>query len=124
MYDLKLSELLGYIFGGEVAKEKLDYEGDSLRFVLGPLLTKSEEWAYEEEVRCVFSNKHRDERIFSYYKRLLLKMPPIKRIIVGCKADRDFIKDIKEVSGSIPISQMKIVDGEYKLVEAPLNKTT
>lgn len=74
-------------------------------------------WGYEEEVRCVFPNNKPNERIYTYYKKTLLKMPPIKRVIVGCKADKDFVDRIKESNSSIPITKMKAVDGKYLVKE-------
>ena len=102
---------------GTFLNEKFDYEGNHFLFVLDPLLRKSEDWKYEQEVRCVFSNNKRDKKIYPYYRKLLLKMPPIKKVIVGCKADKDFVNKIRLLNASIPITRMKEVDGKFKLEE-------
>ena len=54
-------------------------------------------------------------------QKTLLKMPTIKKIYLGCKADDDFIKEMKDKCGSIPVVKMKKVDGEYKLEETTLD---
>ena len=44
-------------------------------------------------------------------------MPKIKRIFLGCKEDRKFEKDLKKISGNIPICRMKIINGKYKVAK-------
>ena len=114
--NFQLTKLLEYMLGSDFLKKELDYDDESLLFAVEPLLTKSEDWHYEQEIRCAFSIKKRDKRIFDYRKKTLLKMPKIKRIILGCKSDKDFVNKIKGISGDIPIQKMGMVKGKYKLV--------
>lgn len=108
--------VLGHDFIGEEIKANVDLYG----FVLKPLLTKFTDWKYEKEVRCIFTTKFTDERVWSDGDKVLLRMPKPRRIYVGCKADEDYIRDIKKVVGDIPVQRMKIVDGKYAVEEDSL----
>ena len=114
----ELYKVLSIIFGHQFAGEDVDAEDEKYSFMYKPLLTKSLDWHYEDEVRCVYSFKKRDPKIYKSLDDegktvLLLKMPKIKRIFLGCNANKETEKEIRECSGDIPIIKMKKKKDEY-----------
>lgn len=113
----ELAKLLGIIFAHRFLKEEIDYEKEEYQFALRPILTKADVWSYEAEVRCVYSKNKPNERILSGENGCkLLKMPPIKRIIVGCNAEEEFVRKMVEASDGIPVERMRRADDEYSIV--------
>lgn len=87
-----------------------------IKNIMKPFLTKSKEWQYEEEVRCIFTKEN--ENIFQKDNRTLLKMEtPITAIYIGCKACEKDIKAITEIANSngIKVKKMKQNDHYYKV---------
>lgn len=114
----ELCKTLEVIFGHEFLNKDVDGDDSKYSFMIKPLLTKSIDWQYEGETRCVYSAKKRDPKIYDYTDKdgktsTLLTMPKIKKIYLGCKADDDFIKDIKNMSKDIPVIRMKMKENEY-----------
>ena len=107
------------LFGHELANELVDTNKEEYKFLLNPIFRKSIDWEYESEVRCVFSKKETDERVSSTIengkKLVLLDMPKIKNIYIGCKATPDFIQKVKEKANGIPIHKMEKNKDEYGL---------
>lgn len=119
--EFDLYKALQIIFGHQLAKKEVDAEDEKYSFLYKPLLTKSLDWIYEGEVRCVYSINKRDPKIYESTNDkgetiLLLKMPKIKRIYLGCKSSSSFEKTIREYSGDIPLFKMKKKEEEYGLV--------
>lgn len=117
---LQLSKAMSIYFGNEFNGKKVDTKDESLMFVLEPLLTKSSDWLYENEVRCIFSIDQADGRIVKDPSgRLLLKMPPIRRVYIGCRADKDFKDEIMEEAQkkNIPVTVFKQSKERYEILE-------
>ena len=118
--EFKLYKALQIVFGHQLAKKDVDAEDEKYSFLYSPLLTKSLDWIYEGEIRCVYSINKRDSKIYEATNDkgetiLLLKMPKIKRIYLGCKSSSSFEKTIRECSGDIPLFKMKKKEKEYGL---------
>ena len=118
--EFELYKTLQIIFGHQFVGEDIDVENEKYSFLYKPLLTKSLDWEYEGEIRCVYSLNKRDPKIYEGLNDkgetiLLLKMPKIKAIYIGCKMDNNSEKTIRECSGDIPIYKMKKKNGEYGL---------
>ena len=111
----KLVKLMEVILGHDFVNEKIDANNDLYSFALEPLLTKSRDWKYEKEVRCVFSKNEANERIFIEDDKILLKMPTPTKIYLGCKVSESFADEIKKYSNNIPIEYMKISVSKYKV---------
>ena len=116
----QLSKAMSIYFGNEFNGKEVDTKDESLMFVLEPLLTKSITWSYENEVRCIFSVDQADERISkdpSGY--LLLKMPPIRRVYIGCRANEDFKGKIMEEARkkNIPVTVFKQSEECYDILD-------
>lgn len=116
----RLTDILKIIFGHQFAGAEIDAEKEEFKFILDPLLTKSKDWEYEGEVRCVYSSKNRDSKIKDSFNKngepiILLDMPRIKKIYLGCKAEKSFVSKIKSISGDIPIYKMKLCKNKYGL---------
>lgn len=99
--------------------EEVDNTNKEYNFITKPLLTKSIDWKYENEVRCIYSKKKLNPKITEIVDKedkktkLLLAMPPIKKIYIGCRAEKKFILDVKRICGDIPVIRMKMKDDEY-----------
>ena len=107
-----------------LGKEISDDDVEKYSVAYEPLLTKSEDWQYEGEVRCVYSSKRRDSKITEGKDAdgnpaLFLTMPKIKAIYIGCNATNEFKNKVKAISKDIPIIEMRIKEGEYGL--EPIN---
>lgn len=115
----RLTEIMGIIFGNEFNGKEVDTSDEALAFALEPLLTKSTAWSYENEVRCIFSKGKLDKRIHrDEEKRYLLEMPKIKKIYIGCNADKTFINKIKNTRDkSIPVVVFKRSNERYEINE-------
>lgn len=111
----KLTKLIEVILGHDFVNEKIDANNDLYGFTLKPLLTKSKDWKYEKEVRCVFSKSESNERIFNKDDKILLRMPKPTKIYLGCKATESYADEIKKYSGDITVEYMKISASEYKV---------
>ena len=111
----KLVKLMEVILGHDFVNEKVDANNDLYSFALEPLLSKSKDWKYEKEVRCVFSKNETNERIFTKDDKILLKMPNPTKIYLGCKAPESFVDELKKYAGDIPIEYMKIAVSKYKV---------
>ena len=116
----KLYETLQIHFGHEFMGREIDFSNSEYDFISKPLLTKSIDWEYEGEVRCVYSAKKLDPKIKrigkKWNKKLVLEMPPAKAIYIGCAASSAFVQKIKKISGEAPVYKMEKKDGEYGLV--------
>lgn len=123
--NFKLAKAFEVILGHDFVGEKVNFEDDELQFALTPVLTKYIDWKYEKEVRCGYSAKQPNDKIHPGVDRVgkpikLLEMPSIKKIYIGCKADKTFIEEIKKVHKNIPLYQMVREEGKYTLVAKPL----
>lgn len=78
-----VSRILAY----DYFKEDVDLSDKSFnKMIMAPFFTKSTDWSYEEEIRCVYSSSQLNDDVTSDMERYFLKMPKIKRIYIGCKA--------------------------------------
>ena len=120
MPDFKLFETLEIFFGHEFLNKEIDFTNGEYDFMCEPLLTKSLDWKYEGEIRCVYSAKKLDPKIKRIGKKrkrkLVLEMPEARAIYVGCNATNAFVNRIKKISGDTPVYKMEKKDGEYGLV--------
>ena len=119
--SFELSNLLEISLGHNFANKEIDGSNDEYRRFIKPLLTKSSDWIYEDEIRCIYSSTKRDNKIYDAEdekgaKIILLKMPLIKTIYIGCNATEGFIKKIKNISRDIPVKRMKALDDKYQLI--------
>ena len=115
-----LYQTLKIIFGCEFANEEVDADNENNQFILSPILTKSFDWQYEKERRCIFSNKKRDSRIKAITKDgkklILLDMPPIKNIYLGCNASKRFINKIRRIKRDAQLYKMSTLEDKYGLI--------
>lgn len=115
--------VLGYILSDEqvnVSNRKIIYN------VLRPFFTKSKDWKYEEEVRCILNKD-----CTGVYKKegiTLYEMPTqISRVYLGCKIDTsakeymDLIKIAKEKN--IEVVTLKASECSYSLEQKHSNES-
>lgn len=113
-----VEKVLGIVLGHKFLNIDIDVTNKKYLFFLDPLFTKAKEWEYEGEVRCIFSKKKEQDGLYQNKdKDYLFKMPAIKNIYVGYKADDKFIKDIRKLAkpNKIPVKKMEIQKDRYKL---------
>ena len=124
MVSFDLAKSLEVFLGHKIAEKEIDYKDPKVQFVLSPLLTKSKDWEYEGERRCVFSKKGRGKIPGIYedwiekdkeIKGSFFRMPEYKAIYVGCNASEDFISELSKYSKQPP-KRMKKLAEEYGLV--------
>lgn len=122
LLNFSFTDALEIYFSHEIANKEIDTNDPDKQFLLEPIFTKSIDWEYEGEIRCVFSKMVEDERIYKIIdddgeEKTLLKMPKIKRIYLGCNAKEDFIKTISDIAGDIPVVKMKKCEDKYGVEE-------
>ena len=118
----RLYDCFEILFASMHLKTDIDYTKDEYQFLIEPLLMKSSDWSYEKEIRCVYSLKKKDHKIFEKTiikdekpKVLqLLSMPKPVAVYVGCKANKDFIGKIKSVNENVPVFKLKIKENKYE----------
>ena len=103
-----------------------DYIGEKLTYqdkefadkMLKPLYTKSTDWSYEKEIRCILSDTEPNTLGYSFDgKNNYIKMN-ITKIYIGSKAEHNDLKEliILAKERKIPIVYMKEAKDEYLIV--------
>lgn len=123
----KLYDLSARIMAKLLQFNNIQFEDDWLIQNYGePFITKSLEWKYEDEVRCLFyepliQNKYpniKDKEGKNIDGKYLYNVPTrITKVILGCKIkqeDKNRIIAKCKLLG-IPIEEMKTSDNQYKL---------
>lgn len=90
-----------------------------IRKGLQSFLTKSDDWAYEKEVRCLFSMKSSDQFTSIGEGKYLYIMPtPITEIYLGCKIDKDNKEKIIQLAKEkdIKVYQYLTSSDKYELL--------
>ena len=111
----KLKKVMEYVLGHDFFGEKPDTNEKLFQYVFEPLTTKSLEWEYEKEVRCVFSKNERNKSIRFNGQEFLLQMPKPTKIYLGAKAPHDFLAKVKGVAEDIPIIRLEITPGIFEV---------
>ena len=88
--NINLYDAISRVLAFDFLNEKISYKDKKFAdIMLNPLYTKSLEWAYENEVRCVLSDEEYNTSGFFYSdNKCMLKMN-ISRIYIGSKAFGD-----------------------------------
>lgn len=123
--SLKIKKLMYKVLWHHYEKSKFEVnENDESKYMLSilPFLTKSDEWEYEKEVRCMLS-KNNSKAILQDDNRYYYSMKRIKSMILGCRVssdDRDKMIKIAE-SRNLPIYEMVLSKDTYKLEKKQIN---
>lgn len=56
------------------------------QLTLEPFITKSDQWSYEEEVRCLLTSSSKTQNLIKDDDQYFYKMPNPTKIYVGCRA--------------------------------------
>lgn len=119
-HGLDLMHATARVLAGDFVGNPIDYSDKKFsEKMLAPFFYKSKDWSYEEEVRCVLSDK--EDNVDGYYfddGRTLLKIK-IKRILVGSRANSDKLQELFRLANNrnIPIVYMKESNDSYSIVE-------
>ena len=105
-------------------KETDDEITSHLKETLDPFFVKSNDWQYEEEVRCLYSKTKLSDNIEYDGKRYILNIGYPTAIYIGCKTAGDELDHLYRLAENrgIPVYFMKksedtfdvVVDKEYK----------
>ena len=116
------AKVLGYLYTNDVIDESDD---KLIKSIIEPYLTKSFEWKYEDEIRCVFSKSSKNDDIYFIEKpsrpegvQYLYHMPTkVTKIFLGCKISSEREQNICELAKelNIPIVKMKPDNDIYRL---------
>jgi len=92
--------------------------------IMRPLFTKSDDWSYEEEIRCVYSSNQENKDIEFDMDRHYLKMQRIKKVYIGCKAEGTNLGDLIEKcqDRGIAVTFMKESNGSFSIIVDPNRK--
>ena len=84
----KIYKAVSHEIGLEILgrKTKLEDLEKDLEETLKPFFIKSKDWAYEKEVRCLYSKFKHNENIKKVDNKYILNVGIPKKIYVGCKA--------------------------------------
>ena len=119
--NFRFTDALEILFGHNFAGKEVDTSRPECQFILDPLFIKSVDWSYEGEVRCVYSKSNPDPKIYKVEDangvKMLLKMPKIKKIYLGCNASNEFVNQINGIAGDIPVIKLMTCSDEYGLKE-------
>lgn len=112
--NFNLEKALRTVCAYDFIGRKLDIVNDNtIREIMKYALTKSNNWKYEEEVRCIYYSSNK--LLFKHEKGYLLNMGKIKRIYLGCKMSDEDKKYMEEHSNGIDIVEMKASKKEFKI---------
>jgi hypothetical protein len=91
--------------------------------VMSPFLTKSLDWKYEKEVRCLASQKETNKGICKNGDFWLFSMPEITAVYLGCKMAESTSKEIIKLAKSlnIPVFRIQESNEKYGLNKTPVN---
>lgn len=105
---------------------------ENFKDILKPFYVKSNDWSYEEEIRCVYSSRKLKDNIDIQDGRFVLKMDYPTAIYIGSKAENDELDHLIELceNRGIPVHFMKedeetfsiVVDEEKKYVKKKIEK--
>lgn len=91
------------------------YENKIIKKGLSSFLSKSIDWSYEEEVRCLFSLNNDNEFTFIGNDKYLYHMPTnIKTIYLGCKISKDNKEKIIQLAKEKNIKVYQFIESEKK----------
>lgn len=113
--ELMVSRALAFDF----LDEKIDFNDEEFASnVLKPLHTKSSDWSYEHEIRCILSDSDLNMKGYKIEEGLFLLEMKIRRILIGSKADDESISELIELANNrmIPIVFMKEDEKSYAIV--------
>ena len=115
-HTVSLYKLLTHSLALDLLKKKdeMKYDTGELKEFLEPIFTKSTDWAYEEEVRCLYSNKTIKEPLFiNDDNKVALEIENPTAIYIGCKAVGTYLNQLIELAKNrnIPVYFMR--DSKY-----------
>ena len=125
--EIKIYKLMSHIFALRILGKEVKQLDTSLNFneTLAPFYTKSKEWSYEKEVRCLYSKKEINDKIYlNDQGKYELKMNYPTVIYIGDKANDNELNDLIILANNrqIPIHFMKKDNKTFSIIEDKLKK--
>lgn len=118
--EFPLYELTCIVSSYMLTDSKIDFDDQNIIIKgMKTFLTKSKEWSYEEEVRCVFSTENEEEFKSIGNGKYLYTMPTaIKKIYLGCKISEENKEKITKIAKEKNIKVYQFVESsdKYKLI--------
>ena len=117
--NISLSDAISRVLAFDFVNEKISYKDKKFsKTMLKPLYTKSKEWSYEREVRCVLSDSEPNTPGFLWIDgKNFIKMK-ITRIYIGTKAYGDNLSELLYLAENrkIPVTFMKEDENNFAIV--------
>ena len=84
----KVYKAVSHAIGLDILGKKIKFEDleKDLKETLKPFFIKSSDWAYEREVRCLYTKENLNEKVRFLDGKYILDIGRPKRIYIGCKA--------------------------------------
>ena len=117
--NINLYDAISRVLAFDFLNEKISYKDKKFSdIMLNPLYTKSLEWAYENEVRCVLSDNEPNTLGFNYIDGKHFLEMKITKIYVGTKAYGDNLAELLYLADNrkIPVVFMKEDEKNYAIV--------
>lgn len=85
---IKLEEVVSYSCAKTIVGDDLNHQLDEKLMLetIGPFLVKSNEWKYEQEVRCLITSGSKSSNYVVENDKQYYKMPKPTKIYIGCRA--------------------------------------
>ena len=116
---ININKALEIIFGYDFVNKKISYRDKKLMScLLMPFFTKSLDWSYENEVRCLLSKDDYNIKGVKFDNGQMFLQLKIKKIYVGIKASGELLNEVLRLAKNrqIPIIFMKESNFNYAII--------
>lgn len=116
---INISKALEVIFGYDFVNKKISYKNKELMScLLMPFFTKSSDWSYEKEVRCLLSKDDYNIKGVKFDNEHMFLQLKIKKIYVGIKAAGELLNEVLKLAKNrqIPVIFMKESNFNYEII--------
>ena len=117
--NISLSDAISRVLAFDFINERLSYQDKKFsNIMLEPLYTKSKEWSYENEIRCVLSDTEPHTSGFLWIDGKNFIQMKITKIYIGTKAYGDNLSELLYLAKNrkIPVVFMKEDENNFAIV--------
>lgn len=118
---LKLESLTRYVAAVSMVGKEYSQEIQSKMFLdsMSPFITKSNEWAYEQEVRCLITKTGYNVNLVKEKDEYFYKMPLPSKIYIGCRCKGKELTQLLKLTSKAGIKVIfyKTDKNTYSLIE-------
>ena len=97
---LKLARLVSYTSAMSIIGEDYDsrLNDELINETIKPFITKSSDWKYEDEVRCLITSNSKSDKLDINGDRYYYKMAKPTKIYIGCRAKGKELNDLVKLT--------------------------